>query len=181
MVPPVNLLAVATAVPPHRLEQRAIADAARQVYGRTFARFPKLADVFTNAGIESRYSARPLEWLCAPHDLAERTDAYVESASELFITTARGARACGNIAARRRRSGDSIVNRNSNAQPRGARRPRNGVSAVDHAGPGFWSRMCRRRFRPHPRCAACARRTRRGRSCGRGRTVHADLAHRSRH
>ena len=43
MVPPVNLLAVATAVPPHKLGQRAVADAARQVYGRTFARFPKLA------------------------------------------------------------------------------------------------------------------------------------------
>ena len=74
MVPPVNVLAVATAVPPHKLEQRAVADAARQVYGRTFARFPKLADVFINAGIERRYSARSLEWLSAPHDLAERTE-----------------------------------------------------------------------------------------------------------
>ncbi len=100
MVPPVNLLAVATAVPPHKLEQRAIADAARQVYGRTFTRFPKLADVFINAGIECRYSARSLEWLSAPHDLAERTDAYVESASELFITTARAALARAGISAR---------------------------------------------------------------------------------
>ena len=100
MVPPVNLLAVATAVPPHKLEQRAIADAARQVYGRTFARFPKLVDVFINAGIETRYSARSLEWLSAPHDLAERTDAYVESASELFMTTARAALARAGISAR---------------------------------------------------------------------------------
>ena len=100
MVPPVNLLAVATAVPPHKLEQRAVADAARQVYGRTFARFPKLADVFINAGIERRYSARPLEWLSAPHDLAERTDTYVESASELFIKTARAALERAGISAR---------------------------------------------------------------------------------
>ena len=63
MVPPVNVLAVATAVPPHKLEQRAVADAARQVYARAFARYPKLADVFVNAGIERRYSARSLEWL----------------------------------------------------------------------------------------------------------------------
>jgi len=35
---PVNVLAVATAVPPHELEQRAVADAARQVYAGTFAR-----------------------------------------------------------------------------------------------------------------------------------------------
>jgi predicted naringenin-chalcone synthase len=55
------VLAVATAVPPHELEQRAVADAARQLYARTFARYPKLADVFVNAGIERLYSARSLE------------------------------------------------------------------------------------------------------------------------
>ena len=91
MVPPVNMLAVATAVPPHKLEQQAVANAARQVYARTFARFPRLADVFINAGIERRYSARSLEWLSAPHDWAERTEAYLESASELFMQTARAA------------------------------------------------------------------------------------------
>ena len=73
MVQPVNLLAVATAVPPHKLEQTAVADGARHVYARTFARYPKLADVFVNAGIERRYSVRPLEWFGEPHDLAERT------------------------------------------------------------------------------------------------------------
>ena len=70
---------------------RNVADAARQIYARTFVRFPKLADVFVNAGIDSRYSARSLEWLSAPHDFAERTDAYVESASELFMRSARRA------------------------------------------------------------------------------------------
>jgi alkylresorcinol/alkylpyrone synthase len=47
--------------------------------------------VFINAGIERRYSARSLEWLSAPHDWAERTEAYLESASELFMQTARAA------------------------------------------------------------------------------------------
>jgi len=91
MAPPVNVLSIATAVPPHQLDQRAVADAARQVYARIFTRFPKLAEVFTNAGIERRYSVRPLEWLSKPHDLAERTKAYVESASELFVRTSRTA------------------------------------------------------------------------------------------
>jgi alkylresorcinol/alkylpyrone synthase len=91
MVPPVNVLSIATAVPPHRLDQRAVTDAARQVYARTFMRYPKLSKVFANAGIERRYSARSLEWLSKPHDLAERTKAYVESASELFVRTARTA------------------------------------------------------------------------------------------
>src|SRR5207237_6156821 len=65
-----------------------------------FARYPKLADVFSNAGIERRYSARSLEWLSAPHDLAERTKVYLESASELFIQAARTALDRARISAR---------------------------------------------------------------------------------
>jgi len=72
MLPPVNLLAVSTAVPPHKLEQKVVADAARKVYARTFARYPKLADVFVNVGIERRYSVRPLEWLSAPRPTQRR-------------------------------------------------------------------------------------------------------------
>ena len=100
MVPPVDVLAIATAVPPHKLEQRAVANAAREIYARTFARYPKLADVFTNAGIERRHSVRSLEWLSAPHDLAERTQVYLESASELFMQTARAALERARISAR---------------------------------------------------------------------------------
>jgi alkylresorcinol/alkylpyrone synthase len=48
---PVSLLAVATAVPPHQIEQSAAAEAAHRIYARSFARYPKLADVFLNAGI----------------------------------------------------------------------------------------------------------------------------------
>jgi len=100
MVPPVNLLAVSTAVPQYELNQRAVADAAREVYGRTFTRFPRLAEVFVNAGIERRYSVRPIEWLSAPHDLAERTKVYLEHASELFVKTANEALKRAGIAAR---------------------------------------------------------------------------------
>lgn len=55
MASAVNVLSIATAVPSHQLDQRAVADAARRVYARTFTRYPKLAEVFTNAGIERRY------------------------------------------------------------------------------------------------------------------------------
>ena len=65
---PVTLLALATAVPPHQLEQSAVADFARRIYAKSFARYPKLADVFVNAGIERRYSVRPLEWFDSAHD-----------------------------------------------------------------------------------------------------------------
>src|SRR5215831_15358413 len=97
---PVTVLALATAVPPNRFEQPAVAELARQVYARAFLRYPKLAEVFTNAGIERRYAVRPLEWFAAPHDLGERTKVYLEGASELFVRTARTALDRAGISAR---------------------------------------------------------------------------------
>ena len=98
--PPVTLLALATAVPPHRLEQTEVADFARRIYAKAFARFPKLADVFVNAGIERRYSVRPLEWFDANHDWAERTQAYLDGASALFVQAAQAALDRAGISAR---------------------------------------------------------------------------------
>ena len=88
---PVTLLALATAEPPHVLEQSAVAEFARRVYAKPFARYPKLADVFVNAGIERRFSVRPLEWFDAPHDWTERTKAYLDGASALFVQAAQAA------------------------------------------------------------------------------------------
>jgi len=85
------LLALATAVPPYRLEQSAVADLARRVYAKSFVRYPKLADIYINAGIEQRFSARPLDWFETPHDWPERTKAYIEGASALFIEAAQTA------------------------------------------------------------------------------------------
>ena len=98
--PPVSLLAVATAVPPHALEQEAVAAFARQIYARSFARYPKLADVYRNAGIERRYSVRPLDWFAAPHDWSERTQAYLDGAGALFIESANAALARAGLNAR---------------------------------------------------------------------------------
>lgn len=98
--PPVSLLALATAVPPHRLEQSAVADFARRIYARSFTRYPKLADVFINAGIEQRYSVRPIEWFMAPHGWSERNDAYLDGAGALFIEAARSALARAGLSAR---------------------------------------------------------------------------------
>ena len=97
---PVTLLALATAVPPHRLEQSAVAAFARRIYASRFARYPKLADVFGNAGIERRYSVRPLEWFGEPHGWTERTQAYLEGADALFIAAARAALARAGLGAR---------------------------------------------------------------------------------
>jgi alkylresorcinol/alkylpyrone synthase len=96
---PVTLLSLTTAVPPHRLEQSEVAQAARRMYAGSFARYPKLADVFVNAGIERRYSVRPIEWFDAPHDWTERTQAYLDGAGALFVEAARGALDRAGIAA----------------------------------------------------------------------------------
>lgn len=97
---PVTLLALATAVPPHSAEQSAIAALARRIYAGTFARYPKLADVFANAGIERRYAVRPLEWYAAPHDWTDRTAAHLDGAGDLFVRAARAALDRAGLAAR---------------------------------------------------------------------------------
>lgn len=98
--PPVTLLALATAVPPHTLEQSAVADFARRIYAKPFARYPKLADVFVNAGIERRYSVRPMEWFESPHDWTERTQAYLDGAGALFVQATQAALDSAGIRAR---------------------------------------------------------------------------------
>jgi alkylresorcinol/alkylpyrone synthase len=98
--PPVTLLGLATAVPPNQLEQSAVADFARRIYAKSFARYPKLADVFANTGIEMRYSVRPIEWFDTPHDWTERTQAYLDGASALFVEAARAALDRAGISAR---------------------------------------------------------------------------------
>ncbi len=96
---PVSVLGLATAVPDHVLEQSAVADMARRIYAKTFARYPKLADVFLNAGIERRYSTRPIDWFEAPRDWSERTQAYLDGAETLFMQAANEALARAGVAA----------------------------------------------------------------------------------
>ena len=98
--PSVSLLALATAVPPYQLEQSALADMARHTYAKTIARYPKLAAVFVNAGIERRYSVSPIEWFYAQHDWSERTQAYIDGASALFVEAAQSAFDRAGVAAR---------------------------------------------------------------------------------
>jgi alkylresorcinol/alkylpyrone synthase len=100
MVVPVSILALATAVPPHLLEQSQVAERMQGVFARLFSRYPGLADVFTNAGIERRYSVRPLEWFDAPHDWSERTAAYLDGADALFVEATETALARAGISAR---------------------------------------------------------------------------------
>ncbi|MEA2976989.1 MAG: alkylresorcinol/alkylpyrone synthase [Alphaproteobacteria bacterium] len=100
MITPVSILALATAVPPHLLEQARVAERMQSVFARLFSRYPGLADVFTNAGIERRHSVRPLDWFDAPHDWSERTEAYLDGADALFVQATEAALMRAGISAR---------------------------------------------------------------------------------
>lgn len=88
MTVPARLLSLATALPGHVLEQRAVAEMARQVFAGRLPEYDRLAQVFETAGIERRYAVRPLEWYREPRDWPQRTEAYLEEGGALFCAAA---------------------------------------------------------------------------------------------
>jgi alkylresorcinol/alkylpyrone synthase len=91
MTQPVKLLSVATAVPPHCIEQRDAAAAAHRGFAARFTDFERLARVFESSGILRRYAVRPLDWYFEDLGWPERSAAYLEGAVELFVDAATGA------------------------------------------------------------------------------------------
>ncbi|MBA5777205.1 type III polyketide synthase [Stappia sp. F7233] len=91
MAYPVSVLGLATAQPPYLLDQADVARRAQAIFADAFARYPQLADVFANSGIEQRHAVRPADWYEAPRDWRERSAVYLESAGELFLEAARAA------------------------------------------------------------------------------------------
>ena len=100
MTEPVSMLAQATAVPPHLLDQAEVARRMQSVFKRLFGRYPGLIDVFANAGIERRYSVRPIGWFDEPRDWPQRTKAYLDGADALFIEVAEKALKRAKLSAR---------------------------------------------------------------------------------
>jgi alkylresorcinol/alkylpyrone synthase len=73
------------------MEQSVVAERATEVYASRFTEFGKLKQVFENCGIDTRYSARPIEWYLHNRNWTDRTRVYLETATELFIEAARKA------------------------------------------------------------------------------------------
>ena len=90
-VPPIQLLALATAVPPHVIEQDHAAEFARIVFGDRIEGFSALAKVFETTGIERRYTSEPVSWFEVPHGWTDRALAYLDGATELFSAVAASA------------------------------------------------------------------------------------------
>jgi alkylresorcinol/alkylpyrone synthase len=83
MVEHCSLLSLATAVPPHVVEQAEAKAAARRAFGRK-ALFDRLSGVFDNAGIAKRHTVAPLDWYERPHGWAERNAVYLAASEKLF-------------------------------------------------------------------------------------------------
>ena len=99
MTTPVAVLGLASAVPAHVLDQKEVAQRAHAMFAPTFARFPKLSDVFVNSGIDRRYSVHPMSWFEREVDWSGRNKAYMAGAADLFVTAAESALARASCAA----------------------------------------------------------------------------------
>ena len=81
----VTISSVATAVPPHKIEQDAFLEMALDVAPE----FRNYSPLFTNTGIANRYSVVPLEWMPERHGWLDRSAIFVEQALALLETVAR--------------------------------------------------------------------------------------------
>jgi alkylresorcinol/alkylpyrone synthase len=87
----VALLSLATALPPHSVEQSVAKTKAREVFGGRKELFDRLASVFDNAGIARRHIVAPTEWYEGHHGWKERNRVYLDACDALFRDAASAA------------------------------------------------------------------------------------------
>src|SRR5215469_4181661 len=87
MPPLPRLAALATAVPPHRLDQSNVVARVEQLFGRS-PDFERLVSVYANSGIACRYSVMPFEWFDQAHSWPDRNRAYLTGALDLIEAAA---------------------------------------------------------------------------------------------
>lgn len=76
----VEIASVATAVPEHVTGQQEVAERAHKIYPQ----YARLDALYTNTGIERRYSVEPKEWYLKTHTWEERTRSYQLNALDLL-------------------------------------------------------------------------------------------------
>jgi alkylresorcinol/alkylpyrone synthase len=84
-----RLCSIATAVPEYVVTQDEVCERTRRVFGLRMPEFERIAPVFENAGIATRYAVRPGDWYEQDRSWTERTDVYLSEATQLFTTAAR--------------------------------------------------------------------------------------------
>src|ERR1700743_919972 len=82
-----RLLALQSAFPPHVLKQSDVVIRAGQLFGER-RDIERLLPVFSNTGIDRRYSCVPIEWYAGDHGWRDPTDLYVQNATDLLENVA---------------------------------------------------------------------------------------------
>ena len=75
-----EILSVATANPKYKIDQRDAWEGAMSV----FPHLARMEALYTNTGIETRYSCVPADWCQRPHSWEERTEIYQRHALDLL-------------------------------------------------------------------------------------------------
>ena len=91
------LLSLETAVPPFRLVQSDVARFGNSLFRGSFADFERLAPVYGNAAIDSRYSCVPIDWYSEPHGFGDRNALFLENALDLLEDAAQRALSEANV------------------------------------------------------------------------------------
>jgi len=79
-----KIISVATVVPKYKISQDDVEKLAARVFGASMGDFSRLAPVYGNAAIKTRYSCVPLEWYENPCPFSERNRLYQENAVNLL-------------------------------------------------------------------------------------------------
>src|SRR5687768_9019003 len=90
-MPRPRVLGLATAVPTHVLDQDDVVAEAAALFAGRHSELERLLPVFENTGIRTRHSVRPHSWFQAAHGWPDRTEAYLEGGTDLFVRAAEGA------------------------------------------------------------------------------------------
>jgi len=92
-----KIISVATAVPKYKISQNDVEKLAARVFGASMGDFSRLAPVYGNAAIKTRYSCVPLEWYEQPCPFSERNRLYQENAVNLLAEAGQKALAKANL------------------------------------------------------------------------------------
>jgi alkylresorcinol/alkylpyrone synthase len=86
-------------VPDHTLKTEDVIREAATIFAGRHVDFERMMPVFANTGIDCRYSVKPYAWFRGDQGWPERTQAFIEGATELFRRAATAALEMANVAA----------------------------------------------------------------------------------
>lgn len=84
-----KLTAIATAEPPHAVDQATARDFAHRLFGDRLENIDRLLPLFANAGIARRHFVVPENWFESDHSLEEKNNLYIEWATKLGESASR--------------------------------------------------------------------------------------------